>query len=108
MKMIEIWVNCPSAEVAQMVSDALIEERLVACSNLHAEVRSSYRWKGRVEREGEVPLVVKTRASLFDEVAMRIENLHPYETPGIIGTAVECVNRAYLEWVYAETDSAGT
>jgi periplasmic divalent cation tolerance protein len=107
MKLIEIQVNCPSLEVAQMIADRLLEQRLVACSNIHAEIQSSYHWKGSIERENEIPLVLKTREELFESVAARVGSLHPYETPSIIGLPVEWVNRDYLSWIYRETAAAG-
>ena len=106
MKLIEIWVNCPNAESARSISQLLLEERLIACSNIHASIESSYHWKGKIERENEVPLLVKTREELFDLVAQKIKNLHPYETPSIIGVAVDLVNQDYLDWIYAETRCA--
>lgn len=103
MKMIEIWVNCPERETARRIATALMEKRLVACANIFPEIESLYRWKGAIEDEPEVPLVVKTREELFTEVAGEVQQLHPYETPSIIGIPVEEVNRDYLEWIYAET-----
>ena len=106
MKLVEICVNCPDVETARSISDVLVEDRLVACSNIHASIESCYHWKGIVERETEVPLLVKTREELFDLCVQKIKILHPYETPSIIGIAVDLVNQDYLEWIYAETSSA--
>lgn len=105
MKLVEIGVNCPNEEVARRISDLLIEERLIACANIHASIESSYHWKGNIEQETEVPLFVKTREELFDLVAEKIKTLHPYETPSIIGITVDRVNPDYLDWIYAETSS---
>lgn len=104
MKMIEIWINCPDSETANRVSEALISSRQIACSNIFPEIRSSYRWKGRIEGESEVPLVVKTRKEFFSLVEESVRKLHPYETPSIIGVPVEMVNEDYLAWVYEETE----
>ena len=103
MKMIEIWINCPDRDTARGISDALIASHLVACTNTFPEIESSYRWRGRIENEPEVPLVVKTREEFFPRVVEEVRKLHPYETPSIIGIPVEFVNEDYMEWVYAET-----
>ena len=105
MQLIEICVNCPDADVARRISDVLIEERLIACANIHAAIESTYHWKGNIERETEVPLIVKTRKELFGVVAEKIQTLHPYETPSIICIEVDQVNPDYLDWIYAETGS---
>ena len=105
MTLIEICVNCPDIETARLISAVLIEVRLVACANIHSPIESSYHWKGKVELETEVPLVVKTREEFFDRVTEKIKRLHPYETPSIIGVEVDRVKQDYLEWIYAETSS---
>lgn len=103
MTVIDIWINCPSSDVARDISEALVSERLAACTNTFAEIQSAFHWKGRVERETEVPLLVKTRDELFDAVCRRVRALHPYETPGIMAVEIKRVNPDYRDWVYEET-----
>ncbi|WP_416898580.1 MAG: divalent-cation tolerance protein CutA [Minwuia sp.] len=105
---LDIWINCPDRETAGAIAEGLIARRLAACANILGPIESVYYWKGAVEREGEVPLVVKTRESLFDAAAAEIARLHPYETPSIIGLPVARVNCDYRDWVIAETEAAET
>lgn len=100
---IDVWVNCPDRATAEAIADALVEERLAACANILAPVHSVYRWKGVVERAQEVPLVLKTRASLFAPLARRVKALHPYETPGIVATELPHLDDQYAAWLAAET-----
>lgn len=104
MKMIEIWINCPDRETARKISEALISSRRVACANIFPEIESSYHWQGSVERETEVPLVVKTRKEYFAQVEEEVREIHPYATPSIVAVPVKRVNDDYLEWVYSETE----
>ena len=106
MKMIEIWVNCPDQDTARTISDELIAKRRIACANIFSGIESCYRWKGRIENEPEVPLVVKTREEFFPLIVEEVRKLHPYETPSIIGVPVEFVNHDYLAWIYAETEQS--
>lgn len=103
MTIIDVWINCPSGEVADRIAEALVAERLAACTNTFSEIQSAFRWKGKVERETEVPLLVKTRNDLFDTVCKRVEELHPYETPGIMALDIKYANRDYEDWVIQET-----
>lgn len=103
MTIIDVWINCPSAEAAHDISEALVAERLAACTNTFPAIQSAFHWKGKVEREAEVPLLVKTRGDLFDAVCERVEALHPYETPGIMALDISHVNEEYREWVIEET-----
>ena len=105
-ELIGVWVNCASEEEATRIAGEAVKRRLAACSNIHAPIVSSYHWKGRVENNREVPLLLKTRASLFGHLSRLIEEMHSYETPGIIGIPAGHVNAAYKEWIMNETKSA--
>lgn len=100
---IEVRVNCPDEATASAIAERIVSERLAAVANIHAPISSCYHWKGRIERASEVPLVLKTRRSLFEALAALITDLHPYETPGILGTEAALANRAYLTWLIDET-----
>lgn len=107
IKLIEVCINCPNIEVAKEISNHLVERRLVACSNIQREIDSTYHWKGSIERTIEIPLLLKTRESLFKEIVNCVKDLHPYETPSIVGLVIDLVNDDYRKWIIKETgDSA--
>lgn len=95
-------VTAPDDAVAERIARALVEERLVACANLVANVRSIYRWHGQVEDQREVMLVLKTRADRVDALAERLCALHPYDVPELVVLAVDGGLAPYLDWVRAE------
>lgn len=103
MAFIDVWITCPSADVAHGIAGTLIEERLAACANVFGEVQSVYRWQGKIEREPEIPLLVKTQASHYDDLASRVSELHPYDVPPIIAVPMERVNGPYADWLRDET-----
>lgn len=100
---IEVRVNCPDEETASTIADRVVGERLAAAANIYPPIDSRYRWKGRIECASEVPLLLKTRQSLFEALAARVTELHPYETPSILGTEITFINQAYRTWVIDET-----
>lgn len=104
MKIVDIWINCPYEAVAEEISEHLVGDRLVAASNIYPAVRSTYRWQGRIKRETEVPLRLRTRAALYERVIDKVRSLHPYEVPAILGVEVAHVNDDYRAWVMAETE----
>lgn len=105
MSVILILTNCPDETSALALGTALVEERLAASFNLGAGIESAYRWNGKVARGPERPLLLKTRADLFDRVAGRIREIHPYETPAITGWIPDRVSDDYAAWIAAETAS---
>lgn len=103
MSALIVFTNTPNREVALAIARALIERRLAACVNVLAECTSVYRWQGKLETASEVPVVIKTRAAIYDEVEAAIKSLHPYELPEIVAVSVERGLPDYLQWVNAET-----
>ena len=108
MKIAGIWINCPSKQIADDVSEVLIKERLIAASNCYPEIESRYIWNGKLEKKLEIPLLVKTRKELFAVVADRVRHLHPHEAPSIIGIDISDSDTAYVAWVYRQTMPAPT
>jgi periplasmic divalent cation tolerance protein len=84
---------------AERIASALVEERLAACVNLVPGITSIYRWKGTVEREPELILVIKTLAERIDALKARLLELHPYELPEVVVIPIVGGHGAYLEWM---------
>lgn len=88
---------------ADSLAAALIDERLAACVNIHPPMQSVYRWKGRVERDGERQLFIKTTTARLEALERRLHQLHPYELPEFIVVRPERADLAYERWVRTET-----
>lgn len=101
-----VLVTVDSEEQALLIARTLVDERLAACVNLVARVRSIYRWQGAIEDAREHLLIIKTRAALYSRVERRVRELHSYETPEILSIALDAGDKRYLEWLFGST--AGT
>ena len=84
---------------AQRIARALVEERVAACVNIVPGITSIYRWKGAVEHEGEVLLVIKTIGERVEQLKARLVQLHPYELPEVVVIPIGGGHKAYLEWI---------
>jgi len=87
---------------ASEFADALVEQRLAACVNIIGPIRSIYRWKGRVEREREFLLVIKTTSEQAARLEATFKELHPYELPERVELSVEGGSEEYLAWIAGE------
>lgn len=96
-----VFITAAPGEEAQRLAHALVREKLAACVNRIPGVESTYAWEGRVERDAEDLLMVKTRADLFDRLKARVEALHGYDVPEIIALPVTDGSDGYLEWMRA-------
>ncbi|GGY34797.1 divalent-cation tolerance protein CutA [Rhodanobacter panaciterrae] len=93
------YCSCPDSTCAQTIAETLVNERLAACVNRLAGIRSTYRWQGAVTTDDEELLLIKTTAGCFDALKTRLLALHPYELPELIAVPVAFGHTAYLDWV---------
>lgn len=94
-----VLITAPSAEKAAAIGRALVEERLAACVNVVAPIRSIYRWEGEVQDEAEALMVVKTRREAFEPLRQRVLALHEYSCPEILALPVAEGHPDYLAWL---------
>ncbi len=94
-----VMCTCPDDASAAAIATALVEERLAACVNRGAGIRSLFRWQDQIEEDHEVLLLIKSRHARFGELEAEIRRLHPYDTPEIIGLPIVAGSDAYLQWM---------
>ncbi len=102
MSHILVMITAPNEEEAHLISRTLLEEKLIACAN-RFPVNSIYTWQGKVEDEGEVMLLCKTREKNLDAIIARVKELHSYEVPEIIAFPIIGGSMDYLDWVDENT-----
>lgn len=100
-----LYVTCPNESSAEKISLILLNERLVACSNILPGMKSTYWWQGKIETAQEVVLILKTRKSLFQNCSKIIKDNHPHSTPCILEIPIMEGNPDYLYWLSAETET---
>ena len=98
----DIYVTAPTFEEAKRIANAIINEKLGACANMH-RITSMYRWRGNIEEGEEYALSIKTKTALVDQVAARVRQLHSYENPCIICFRITSGSGSYLDWIREET-----
>ncbi|WDE04557.1 divalent-cation tolerance protein CutA [Thalassomonas viridans] len=94
-----VLCTCPDTKAAELISRALVEEKLAACVNIMPGITSVYRWQGNVEFDTEVQLLIKTASEKYSLLEEKIKNLHPYETPEIIALNIQQGDKHYLNWI---------
>lgn len=99
-----VLCTVPDEPTAERLARGAVEAGLAACVNVLGGVRSFYRWKGTLQDDRELQLVLKTRRDRFDALAAWITREHPYEVPELLALSVEVGGASYLKWLDAQLD----
>ena len=105
MSAILVLCTCPDSARAERIATALVEEHLAECVNRIAGLETIYRWQGKVCRDNEHLLVIKTTRDRFDALRERIVTLHPNEVPEVIAMDIVLGLERYLGWIEEETSA---
>jgi len=100
-----ILVTVGTREEADVIADVLLEQNKAACVNIIPAVDSHFRWEGKLETGQEALLIIKTQASLVDEVTSLVKTIHSYDVPEVIALPIIGGNPEYLAWIDTETDA---
>jgi periplasmic divalent cation tolerance protein len=101
-----VYVTASSRDEALKIARHMVEERLAACANILPGITSVYWWEGKVQEEGEVSLILKTRRDLVDPLVARVKELHSYTCPCVVALPLSGGNPAFLDWIVKETKAS--
>ena len=102
-----IWSPFADAESAARVAGQLLDERLVACANILPPMRSLYVSQGERGEAAEVGVLFKTDAAMLDRATARLAELHPYDTPAVLGWRADTAPKPTAEWLWASVRPDG-
>jgi periplasmic divalent cation tolerance protein len=97
-----ILITASIDEEAERIANKLLTQRKAACVNIIPKVRSLFWWKGELDSADEAVLIVKTKASLVDQIVSLVREAHSYEVPEVIALPLIGGNRDYLNWMNDE------
>ncbi len=98
-----IHITTKDEAEARKLAQLLLDHKKAACVNIVPKIDTLYRWKGKIETGNECLMLVKTRASLLDDIISLVKTNHSYELPEVIATPISGGNPDYLDWLGEET-----
>jgi periplasmic divalent cation tolerance protein len=102
-----VYTTFPTIEAAEEVGRFLVEAGLAACANIVPGMISIYKWKDRIQRDGEVMMLVKTRRTLAAQVVEEITARHGYDIPAVLTIEPSGGSDQFLAWIICETQRGG-
>ena len=97
-----IFITAGTKKEAHRIADLLLNERKAACVNIVPRISSVFWWQGKLDSAQESLLIVKTKASLLNEIVTLVREIHSYHIPEIIALPIIGGNQDYLEWIGKE------
>lgn len=94
-----VYCTVPDAQAGKTIARDIVEAGLCACVNQIPAVTSYYIYEGKFNEDAEELLIIKTDNAYFERLKERIIELHPYDIPEVIATAVTRGDEAYLQWL---------
>ena len=94
-----VYCPFPDREAARAAANTLLDRKLIACANLLGEVESIYSWNGERGDSFEIGALFKTSAALLDDAIQCLAEIHPYDTPAIMGWRCDSVSEATAAWL---------
>lgn len=98
-----VYTTVGKEKDAKKIAETLVREKLAACVNITKQIESFYTWNGKLVKDKEILLIIKTRANLFEILKKRIISLHSYEVPEIVFIPIQKGFKSYLDWIEKET-----
>lgn len=99
MEALVVYITAPAEDEAAKIAGTIVSERLAGCVNIVRNIRSIYSWKGNIEDDAEVLMIVKTQRHLFEPLKKRVKELHSYTVPEVIALPVVEGAEEYLCWL---------
>ena len=99
-----VLCTCPE-EASDEIAKTLVEEKLAACVNVIPNIKSVYRWQGKVEQATESQLIIKTTNRAYPLLQKKLKEVHPYKVPEILALSVTEGLPDYLAWIINQTSS---
>jgi periplasmic divalent cation tolerance protein len=97
-----VMTTTDSQEEANRLAELLVMQRLAACVQT-TPITSTYTWQGKLHREAEWLLLIKTRAEHYEAVQEALLQNHSYDVPEIIQVPISQGSPSYLAWLHAQT-----
>lgn len=98
-RMTIVFTTVSNQAAGEEFATKIVEAKLAACVQVLPRMTSVYMWQGRVTKDSEHLLLIKTLPEKYDELEAFITANHSYDIPEIVAVDAERVSGAYLEWM---------
>ena len=88
-----------SLDKANVLAEGLLTNKLASCVNVIPGMLSMYMWEGKLCKEEELVLIIKSSKEKFLEIEEYFKEHHVYDIPCLIELSVINTSRSYQSWI---------
>ena len=103
--MLVVLTTAPNTGDAETLAEGIVNAKLAACVQILPPMTSVFVWEGKLQKESEHLLLIKTLPEKWDELAAFITANHSYKVPEIVAIDPEKVSGPYLNWLKTVTNN---
>lgn len=93
-----VFTTALRAEV-EGLAEAIVASKLAACVQILPPMTSVYVWEGKLQKEQENLLLIKTLPEKYHELESFIISHHSYYVPEIVAVEASKISGPYLAWM---------
>jgi len=97
--MLVVLTTVPNMNEGETLAEAVVTARFAACVQILPPMTSVYVWEGKLQKESEHLLLIKTLPEKWDELAAFITENHSYDVPEIVAIDAANVSEPYRAWL---------
>jgi periplasmic divalent cation tolerance protein len=101
LSMIVVFTTVADADAAEELAEKIIDARHAACVQILPPMTSVYVWEGKLQKQREHLLLIKTLPEKWEQLRDLITAKHSYDVPEIVAVDVEMVSEPYIQWLQA-------
>lgn len=95
-----VYTTIDSMEIATKISEELISKKYAACVNIIPGVTSIYSWEGKVNKDTEITILMKTSQEKYPLLEAFVKHSHPYDCPAIFAIEMDKISESYSAWLH--------
>src|SRR4051812_33652584 len=96
--MVILYLTCADDKEATKIADALLKAKLITCAR-RSPVKSSYWWKGKINHDDEVLLMMESLEEKFDDIEEVVTRLHSYDEYVLTMVPITKTTPGVREWL---------
>ncbi len=97
--MLIVLTTISNQAAGEALAEKIVDSGLAACVQILPQMTSIYVWEGKLQKEPEHLLLIKTLPEKWEELQDFITANHIYNVPEIVAIDAEKVSGPYLAWL---------